>query len=73
LPHANPVLEREGYTLAYDGRTKTALWVYEELTRDTVTGEIDRSQFSFSQDPDIPNVIQAETATTLVQALIAAI
>ncbi|MFZ0564606.1 MAG: DNA/RNA non-specific endonuclease [Chlamydiales bacterium] len=59
-PKANPVLERKGYTLAHDGRTKTALWVYEELTKDSCSGNIDRSQFRFMQDPDIPKIIQSD-------------
>lgn len=59
LPISTPILEGEGFTLAYDGRTKTALWVYEKLTKDSVTGNVNRSHFSFSQDPDIPKVIQA--------------
>ena len=58
-PQANPVLERKGYTVTYDGRTKTALWVYEELTRNSLDGDVDRNQFHFLQDPDIPAVIRS--------------
>ncbi len=58
LPYSTPVLERIGYTVAYDGRTKTALWVYEELTRDSVRGNVRRDEMQFSQDPDIPSLIQ---------------
>ena len=59
-PKANPILKRMGYTVAYDGRTKTALWVYEELTQDSLDGDVDRNQFHFLQDPDIPNVIRSD-------------
>ena len=58
LPYSTPVLERLGYTVAYDGRTKTALWVYEELTRDSITGNVKRDGMRFSQDPNIPTLIQ---------------
>jgi len=56
-PEANPVLERKGYTIAYDGRAKTALWVYEELTQDSVNGDAKRLNY-YLVDPDIPNIIQ---------------
>gem|GEM_PF-1503581 len=62
LPKAIPVLEREGYTVAYEGRTKTALWVYEELNRDSCFGSQDREDCKFIPDPDLPNTIQADTA-----------
>jgi len=58
-PKINPVLERKGYALLYDGRAKTAIWVYEELTRDSIKGDVDRNQFGFTQDPDIPEVIRS--------------
>ncbi len=50
--------ERLGYTVAYDGRTKTALWVYEELTRESIKGDARRDKCKFSRDPDIPVSIQ---------------
>ncbi len=62
FPSANPILRREGYVLAYDGRAKTALWVQEELTKETVSGSVQRSQFHFVPDADIPRVIQSDTA-----------
>jgi endonuclease G len=62
LPQAIPILEREGYTVAYDGRTKTALWVYEELNRASCYGSHDREDCKFIPDPDLPNIIQADTA-----------
>jgi endonuclease G, mitochondrial len=62
LPKAVPVLEREEYTVAYDGRTKTALWVYEELNVDSCYGNRDREDCKFIPDPDLPATIQAETA-----------
>ncbi len=58
LPYSSPVLERSGYIVAYDGRTKTALWVYEELTKESITGSVKRDKFQFRQDPDIPPSIQ---------------
>jgi endonuclease G, mitochondrial len=61
LPKAVPVLERDGYTVAYDGRTKTALWVYEELNRESCYGSYDREDCKFIADPDLPSTIQADT------------
>lgn len=60
LPLSYFLLEGKKTTLSYDGRTKTAHWVYEELTRDSVTGTSDRSHFNFSVDPDIPKIIQPD-------------
>jgi len=61
FPKAVPVLEREGYTVADDGRTKTALWVYEELNRESCNGSYDREDCKFISDPDLPNTIQSDT------------
>ncbi|MFZ0565777.1 MAG: DNA/RNA non-specific endonuclease, partial [Chlamydiales bacterium] len=59
-PKTNPVLEREGYSPLYDGRSKTALWVYEELTRDSLKGSANRDQIRSTQDPNIPEIIQSD-------------
>ena len=60
IPLSHPILEREGYTVAYDGRTKSPLWVFEELTKESLNGDVDRSQFQFVQDPDIPEILQGD-------------
>jgi endonuclease G len=53
-------LERNGYTLAYDGRTKGAIWVYEKLTPADVNHEmVSRKGFQFVEDTDVPEKLRA--------------
>jgi endonuclease G len=47
-------IQREGYSLAYDGRIRGAAWVYEELTAASLENNADRSHFDFMEDPQIP-------------------
>jgi len=58
-PAPTPVIHRTGYTLAYDGRTRHANWVYEELTAESLKGETERSKFDFTEDPLLPAHIRA--------------
>jgi|GEM_PF-2346970 len=60
-PCTIPVLERTGYTLAFDGRTKIPLWVYEDLTSKSLEGDVKRKSH-FTLDPDIPRHLQARTS-----------
>lgn len=54
-PKASFMLERSGYSLSYDGRTKGATWVYECLTPELIKLEsIERKNFEFTEDRDIP-------------------
>lgn len=58
-PQPNPTIYRTGYILAYDGKTRHASWVYEELTAKNLEGSIDRVQFDFMEDPLIPPSLRA--------------
>ncbi|HUD01507.1 MAG TPA: DNA/RNA non-specific endonuclease [Rhabdochlamydiaceae bacterium] len=58
-PAPNPVIHRTGYVLAYDGKTRHASWVYEELTANNLEGSIDRAGFDFMEDPLIPASLRA--------------
>src|SRR3569832_255631 len=58
-PVPNPIIERSGYVLAYDGRTRHASWVYEELTASNLEGEAERTGFDFMEDPIIPSSMRA--------------
>lgn len=58
-PAPNPLIERSGYTLAYDGKTRHASWVYEELTASSLEGATERSGFDFMEDPLIPPSMRA--------------
>ncbi|MGE3556378.1 MAG: DNA/RNA non-specific endonuclease [Candidatus Obscuribacterales bacterium] len=46
-------IEREGYTLCYDGRSRNPIWVYTYLTLDDLTGSAERKD-NYRQDPDLP-------------------
>lgn len=58
-PQPNPVINRTGYVLAYDGKTRHASWVYEELTAENLEGSVERAQFDFMEDPLIPLQLRA--------------
>lgn len=58
-PAPNPLIERSGYVLAYDGRTRHASWVYEELTASSLEGRAERTEFDFMEDPVIPPSMRA--------------
>ena len=59
-PKAHIISEKEGYTVAFDGRTKNPLWVYEELSTESLSGHADRKKCRFKQDEEIPKHIQAD-------------
>ncbi len=54
LPLSEVLIERTPYVLAYDGRSRQARWVYEQLSSKDVVGDADRSQFQFREDPLVP-------------------
>ena len=58
-PAPTPTIARTGYTLAYDGRTRHANWVYEELTAESLKGEAKRAEFDFMEDPLLPTHLRA--------------
>jgi endonuclease G len=58
-PAPSPMIHRTGYTLAYDGRTRHAGWVYEELTAESLKGEAKRAEFDFVEDPLLPAHLRA--------------
>ena len=54
------ILEKAGYTVSYDGRTKGASWVYELLTPESVSNEVvSRDHFDFSEDAEIPKPLRS--------------
>lgn len=52
-------LERSGYTLAYDGRTRGAAWVYQHLTTESLAGIANRDGVSFREDEEIPEFLRS--------------
>ncbi|MFI0435551.1 MAG: DNA/RNA non-specific endonuclease [Parachlamydiaceae bacterium] len=61
-PISSFIVNRTGYSLAYDARTHNPAWVYEHLTADTIKGDTDRSQFRFKEDEVIPKHLRATPA-----------
>lgn len=59
IPQHAFVFERKGYSIAYDGRTRNAFWVYEKLTRQTLEGEGEnRHNIHFKSDSALPDAIR---------------
>ena len=56
------VIERQAYSLSYDGQHKQAKWVYEYLTERNLEKNADRGGMGFKSDPDLPKKIQATKA-----------
>lgn len=48
-----PIIEREGYTLAYDTRGKIPLWTCEHLTLESLSKNADRTGIQFYEDEEI--------------------
>src|SRR5690242_10116593 len=59
LPQTLPLIQREGYVLQYDGKTRHASWVYEQLTAASLEGSADRAECDFMEDPLIPKTLRA--------------
>lgn len=52
-------IDRSGYSLSYDHRTKNASWVYEKLTADNLVGDTDRGNFQFKEDPIVDKIFRS--------------
>lgn len=50
-PRSLPIIEKEGYLLAYDSRTRLASWVYEHLTPESVEIGVDPTVFEYRERP----------------------
>lgn len=59
LPITMPIIEHKGYTVAYDGKNRTARWVYRRLAKSQTEKKANRSQCNFQEDPLIPEQIRA--------------
>jgi len=58
-PLAERIIHRNGYTVSYDARLRTARWVYEHLTADTVAGDASRENEVFVEEKSIPREFRA--------------
>jgi endonuclease G len=59
MPTTAAIINHEGYTLAYDGRTRNAYWVYRKLTPTIFQKQVSRTDCEFKEDPLIPKHIRA--------------
>lgn len=59
LPRSDFLVERSGYTLLYDGRTKTAHWVVEELQPFNLEKRANRHSCKFEKDSSLPHLLQS--------------
>ncbi len=59
LPTTTPIIARDGYTLAYNGQTRNAHWVYHKITQETLPHKLSRAECEFKEDPDLPEHIRA--------------
>lgn len=50
LPSNFPILHRQGYTVAYDTRSKIPYWTHEHLTEKSLQKNADRNGLSFRED-----------------------
>lgn len=53
------VIERNAYSLSYDGLHKQARWVYEFLTAKNLQGKAERENCTFLKDSLIPNIVSS--------------
>ena len=59
LPVVAQVIERGGYTVCYDGRSRNLHYVIETITRESFQGRANRAHHSFREDEAIPAHIRA--------------
>ncbi len=52
-PQAFPVLERSGYTVAYDTRAKIPFWTHEHLTEESLVKNAERKGIPFREDEEV--------------------
>ncbi len=56
LPRSQFILERKGFVVGFDGRTRNASWVYELLNNESLQEKKrGRSSYRFTQDLTIPD------------------
>lgn len=62
LPGLAQLRSRESYVLCYDPRSRSALWVIEQLNRDTLSGASDRAACEFQEDDSVHEYHRATNA-----------
>ncbi|NXX51499.1 NUCG Endonuclease, partial [Tricholaema leucomelas] len=62
LPGLAQLRSRESYVLCYDPRNRSALWVIEQLNRNTLSGASDRTACDFREDDSVHEYHRATNA-----------
>lgn len=62
LPGLAQLRSRESYVLCYDPRSRSALWVIEQLNRETLSGTSDRAACDFQEDDSVHEYHRATNA-----------
>lgn len=62
LPGLAQLRSRESYVLCYDPRSRSALWVVEQLNRETLSGSSDRTACDFQEDDSVHEYHRATNA-----------
>lgn len=62
LPGLAQLRSRESYVLCYDPRSRSALWVIEQLNRETLSGTSERSACDFQEDDSVHEYHRATNA-----------
>lgn len=52
------LIEREGYSVCYDGRTRNPIWVYERLSKENLRGDAVRLS-RFFEDGSLPKHVRS--------------
>lgn len=53
FPSLSNIKSRESYVTSYDPRNRTAAWVIEQLSAETITGTSDRKSCDFKEDDSV--------------------
>lgn len=62
LPGLAQLRSRESYVLCYDPRSRSALWVIEQLNREALSGASDRAACDFQEDDSVHEYHRATNA-----------
>lgn len=58
-PKSRFLLEKEGFCIEYDGKTKQPVWVCENLDSKCFSGDVDRRDFCFKEDKELPKSVRS--------------
>ncbi len=59
LPATSYVINRAGYSLAYDPRTRNPIYTYEKLSSSSLVGRVSRDNCQFKEDNRIPEIFRS--------------